>query len=108
MKLDGSWEILAGGIKRRLVSLGENLMCMEVHFEAGAIGAMHHHSHEQQTLVRQGSFRFTIGQKVHTLFTGDIVNIPGNVPHEAVALEAAVLLDTFTPLREDLLERATA
>ncbi|MFN3265369.1 MAG: cupin domain-containing protein [Deinococcales bacterium] len=105
MKLDGSWEVVNDSIRRRLVSLGTKLMSMEVEFKAGAIGTMHQHPHEQQTLIRTGSFRFTIGQNVHILRAGDIVNISGDTPHEAVALEDGVLIDTFTPLREDLLER---
>jgi quercetin dioxygenase-like cupin family protein len=105
MKLDGSWESPVPGIRRRLKSLGSSLMSMEVEFEAGAVGAMHHHIHEQQTLCVSGYFRFNIGGEEHLLRAGEMVNIKSNLPHEAVALESGVLLDTFTPVREDLLER---
>jgi quercetin dioxygenase-like cupin family protein len=105
MKLDGSWESPATGIRRRLKSLGQTLMTMEVEFEQGAIGAMHQHPHEQQTLCVSGRFQFSIGGTVQILEAGQMVNIASNLPHEAVALEAGVLLDTFSPVREDLLER---
>jgi quercetin dioxygenase-like cupin family protein len=104
MKQDGSWEQPALGIQRRLRSLGASLMTMEVEFKSGSIGALHQHPHEQQTFVLKGKFQFTIGDKIHLLETGDMVIIAGNVPHEALALEDGTLIDTFTPVRADLLD----
>ncbi len=105
MKLDGSWESPAAGIERRLLALGAHLMTMEVRFDTGAIGSTHQHPHEQQTRVMQGRFEFHIGEEKRVLEPGDIIVIPGDVPHGCRCLEAGSLNDTFTPVREDLLER---
>jgi quercetin dioxygenase-like cupin family protein len=35
---------------------------------------------------------------------GDSIYIPGNAKHGVKALTAAALFDTFTPLRDDLLQ----
>jgi quercetin dioxygenase-like cupin family protein len=104
MKRDGSWEEAAVGIKRRLASLGEHLMTMQVQFQTGAVGALHQHPHEQQTLVLSGRFRFTVGDTAQLIGPGELLLIAGNTPHGCECLEAGELLDTFSPRREDLLE----
>jgi quercetin dioxygenase-like cupin family protein len=104
MKIDGSWESPSPGIKRRLHSLGNAMMTMEVLFETNAIGAEHKHPHEQHTVVLEGRFSFTVGTNTHLLQTGDALFIPSNAVHGCVCLQAGRLLDTFTPIRHDLLE----
>ena len=104
MKKDRTWENAAPGIKRRLVALGDKIMTMEVQFEKGAIGALHSHVHEQVTIVMSGHFRFQIDQTDHEIRTGDVLLIPSNAIHGVQTLEAGILMDTFNPVREDLLE----
>lgn len=104
MKLGGDWENAESGVTRKLVALGDHMMAMQVRFETGAEGNRHSHPHEQLTLVLSGHFVFTLGNQKHELRTGDSLHIPGNVEHEALALEAGELLDMFTPVRKDLLD----
>ncbi len=104
MKLGGDWEYAGDGVDRRLVELGEQMMAVAVRFEKGAIGALHHHPHEQLTVVSSGKFKFSIGSQERLVQAGDTLYMPSNVPHSAVALEAGELLDIFTPLRLDMLE----
>lgn len=104
MKKDGSWETAALGVERRLVALGQNIMTMEVRFTQGAIGALHQHPHEQVTTVLNGRFRFQINQTFHEISTGDVLMIPSSALHGVETLEAGTLIDTFQPIREDLLE----
>ncbi|MNN01305.1 Cupin domain protein [compost metagenome] len=78
-------------------------MMMEVHFEPGAQGYEHSHPHEQMTYCLRGSFQFRIDGKIVPLREGETLVIPGGAVHGTTALEAGALLDTFTPLREDLL-----
>ena len=104
MKRDGTWETAGDGIQRRLVAAGEHLMATEVRFEQGAIGVEHAHPHEQLTYVRDGRFRFTLGGEAREVGPGEFILIPGNVVHGVLTLSAGTLLDTFTPLRRDLIE----
>ncbi|MCV5838544.1 cupin domain-containing protein, partial [Escherichia coli] len=64
-------EDLGEGISRKVLAHSDNMMSVEVHFEEGAIGAMHSHPHEQLTYVLSGEFEFTIGDEKKIVKTGD-------------------------------------
>ena len=85
--------------------IGEQLMTTHLLFEAGAVGASHSHSHEQLTVVLRGEMEFTLGDERRVLKAGDAISIPGNVIHGTVALVETELLDIFTPIRVDLVEK---
>lgn len=96
-------EDLGNGIKRKVLAYNDGIMMVEVHFEKGAIGAMHHHVHEQATYVLEGAFEFTIDSVKSVVRAGDSMYKQANVEHGAVCLEAGILLDVFTPKRDDFL-----
>lgn len=100
---DTKVEDLGGGITRRVLAHGGTMMAVEVNFEAGAVGALHSHPHEQLTYVLKGRFRFTIDDEIHEVGAGDTLYKKPHVVHGCVCLEAGTLLDTFTPQREDFL-----
>ena len=97
------WEDLGGGIKRKLLTFEEKVMMVKIDFKAGAIGEAHSHPHIQCSYVESGEFELTIDGKVRVLKTGDSFLVPTNVVHGAKALTDGVLIDVFTPLREDFL-----
>lgn len=101
----GVWENAEPGVKRKILNANGTLMMMEVHFEEGAQGYQHKHVHEQMSYCVQGSFRFTIDGVDTILKQGDTIYIPSNALHGTVALEPSILLDAFTPIREDLVKR---
>ena len=70
----------------------------------GAIGQMHKHPHSQTSYVVSGSFEVTIGNEKKVLNTGDGYYIPTEVMHGAVCLADGVLIDAFSPHREDFLQ----
>ncbi|MGR5543224.1 cupin domain-containing protein, partial [Vibrio campbellii] len=78
------------------------MMAVEVHFESGAVGAMHSHPHEQLTYVLSGKFEFTIGAETKVVEAGDTMYKEPNIEHGCVCLEAGVLIDNFTPMRKDV------
>ncbi|EJM7146452.1 cupin domain-containing protein [Vibrio parahaemolyticus] len=94
-------EDLGEGISRKVLAHSDNMMSVEVHFEEGAIGAMHSHPHEQLTYVLSGEFEFTIGDEKKIVKTGDTMYKESNIEHGCVCLKAGVLIDTFTPMRKD-------
>ncbi|EGR7969193.1 cupin domain-containing protein [Vibrio vulnificus] len=98
---DIALEDLGKGISRKVLAHSDNMMSVEVHFETGAIGAMHSHPHEQLTYVLSGEFEFTIGDEKKIVKTGDTMYKEPNIEHGCVCLKAGVLIDTFTPMRKD-------
>ncbi|OCG27818.1 cupin [Gilliamella sp. wkB108] len=94
---------LGNGVKRKILAHDGNMMAVEVHFEVGAIGAMHHHPHEQLTYVLSGEFEFTIGSETKIVRSGDTLYKKPNIEHGCVCKQAGVLLDVFTPQRLDFL-----
>lgn len=94
---------LGDGVSRRVLAHGGSMMAVEVSFETGAVGSLHHHVHEQLTYVLSGRFRFTIGDETHEVTAGDTLYKKPDIVHGCVCLEKGVLLDTFTPQRQDFL-----
>jgi len=101
---DIEWEVLGGGIKRKIMGYDDKIMLVNVHFEAGAIGTMHKHHHSQVTYVESGEFEFTIGDEVKLVKAGDALHMPSNVMHGTVCKKSGVLIDVFSPIREDFME----
>jgi quercetin dioxygenase-like cupin family protein len=77
------------------------MMCVENYFDEGAVGSVHSHPHTQITYVASGRFRFTIGDETHEVTKGDTLLKQDGVKHGCVCLEKGVLVDFFTPMRED-------
>ena len=96
---------LGGGVTRRILSYDENLMSVEVSFETGAVGAEHTHPHTQCRYVLSGKFSYTVEGETVILNPGDSIVVPSGLPHSTVCLEKGVLLDIFTPMRKDFLNR---
>ena len=94
---------LGGGVSRRILSHGKEIMAVEVSFETGAVGAMHSHPHVQISYVLDGKFKATVGDEVRIISAGDTYLADPDVPHGVVCLEKGRLLDIFTPEREDFL-----
>lgn len=92
------------GATRKLLGRGGSLMMTEVCFNKDAIGDVHSHPHEQVSYIVQGSFEFNLDGKIQTIIKGDSIYIPSNTKHGVKALEEnSVILDVFTPQREDFL-----
>ena len=101
---DMAWETVGEGLKRKIMGYDDKIMLVKVDFQVGAIGTLHEHHHSQVTYVESGSFDFTIGDATKTVKGGDTVYIPPHVLHGAICTEAGVLIDVFSPMREDFLQ----
>lgn len=84
-----------------MLAYTDGLMCVENTFETGAVGALHHHPHTQITYVVSGAFAFTVDGVTRTVHAGDTILKEDGVEHGCVCTEAGILLDIFTPMRED-------
>ncbi|MDO4324591.1 MAG: cupin domain-containing protein [bacterium] len=92
------------GITRRILARGGNMMGVEATFAKGAVGTVHQHVHEQVSYIVSGSFEYVADGVVYQLKAGDSYYVAPNVPHGATALEDSVILDIFSPQREDFLK----
>lgn len=100
---DIPWEEVAPGMQRQIMGYDDKIMLVKVKFETGAIGALHEHHHSQVTYVENGEFEMTIGEEKKILKGGDAFYIPPHVLHGCVCLKPGVLIDVFSPHREDFL-----
>ncbi|WP_330998941.1 cupin domain-containing protein [Mangrovicoccus algicola] len=101
---DHELEDLGGGIRRRMAAFNDNAMCVEVHFDTGAVAALHSHPHEQISYVVSGVFEFEIGGEKKIVRAGDTTYKQPGIEHGATCLEEGMLLDFFTPHREDFVK----
>lgn len=97
------WEDAAPGIKRKIYGYTDKVMLVVVKFEKGAVGTLHQHPHTQVSYVESGEFELTIGEEKKVLKTGDGFYVPPDTIHGAVCIEPGVLIDIFSPHREDFL-----
>jgi quercetin dioxygenase-like cupin family protein len=96
-------ERLEEGIERQMI-VGEKMMVCRLRFAPHTITLPHDHPHEQITLVEKGPVLFTVGDEQRIARTGDVLHFPPNSWHGATMLdEEVVLIDIFSPVREDLL-----
>lgn len=98
------WEVTGPGMKRKIMAWDEKLMVVKVQFDKDAVGTLHQHYHSQITHVESGTFEVEIGDEKKILRGGDAFYIPPNVMHGAVCLEPGVLIDIFSPMREDFIQ----
>jgi quercetin dioxygenase-like cupin family protein len=87
----------------RKLAVGQNEMVGRLWLAKGAIVPPHKHLAEQITMVMAGAIKFSISGKDITVRAGEVLVIPPNVVHSAVALEDSDDIDSFSPLRMDWL-----
>ncbi len=99
-------ERLSSSIKRRIIT-GERAMLTHVYLDKGAVVPMHSHENEQITWVLKGALRFWIDSEDSApidVREGEVLVLPSQVPHKALALEDTLDVDIFTPPRQDWLD----
>lgn len=98
------WDGAGPGIRRKVLCFDAGVMMVRVMFESGAVGAAHSHPHVQCSMVESGVFDVTISGETRRLGVGDSFLVPSNAVHDAVAVEAGVLIDVFTPMRDEFVD----
>jgi|SRR5689334_16289330 len=85
--------------------VGKEVMIARIAMKRGCLVPVHSHRHEQISHVLSGSLRFLIEGREILAGAGDLVLIPPHVPHSAEALEDTIAIDTFSPPREDWINK---
>ncbi len=97
-------EEIAPGVMRKIMGWTRNLMVIYVEFGKDTVFPPHNHPHDQITFVLEGEFEIEIEGEKRVLKKGDAYVVPGNAMHAVKCLREGVMMDTFSPMREDFLE----
>jgi quercetin dioxygenase-like cupin family protein len=98
------FEKIAEGIERQMI-IGEKLMICRLRFAPFTVTPEHDHPHEQMTIVERGRAKFFVDGAEKIVGAGDILHFPPMCWHGATMLdEEVILIDIFTPIREDFLK----
>lgn len=101
-------EKISEGIERQMV-VGKNVMMCRFRFAPFVVTPEHTHPHEQMTLVVEGNAKFIIEGQTYIVSPGDVLHFPPHNRHGATMLdEEVILIDIFSPIREDFLEKSAA
>ena len=84
---------------------GKQAMLAKIALKKGCVVPMHQHPNEQISLIVSGSLEFVIGGVSKTVRAGEILVIPANLPHSAIAHEDMEGLDIFAPPRQDWIDK---
>lgn len=97
------WTEVAPGSRRAVLSERPELMLVAFSFDEGAVGALHSHPHTQVSYVAEGTFDVTVDGTTMPLGPGSSFIVAPNLLHGVVSLTKGLLIDTFTPRRDDFL-----
>ncbi len=93
------------GAQRRILSYGGELMLVQFTFEAGISSWLHSHPHEQVGYIVSGEIDFVMeGEQPVRLRAGGSYYVPPNVRHNVVTYAPTVMIDCFTPIRDEFLK----
>jgi quercetin dioxygenase-like cupin family protein len=97
-------EHLTDLLSRKIIT-GDQTMVAQIFLKTGCIVPAHSHENEQVTYILKGALKFTVNGREIMVREGEVLHIPSNVIHEAVAVEDTLDLDVFTPPRQDWLDK---
>ncbi len=97
-------EQMSSLLTRQFVA-GEKAMLARIMLKQGCVVPEHSHPNEQISMIVSGALAFVVNGVTLTVRAGEILIIPGNVPHSATALEDTENLDIFAPPRQDWIDR---
>lgn len=100
-------EKLSDTLTRQMIS-GENATISQLLLKRGSVVPRHSHVNEQYSWILSGKLRFIFDDRELVLGAGEILLIPANVPHSAIAEEDTVDVDIFAPRREDWIRKEDA
>src|SRR5919201_34097 len=91
-------------ITRRFVN-GDRVTVARFQLKRGGVVPRHSHDAEQVTCVLTGSLRFVMEGQELVAASGDVVQIPSRVEHEVHVVEDTEVIDVFSPVRQDWIDK---
>jgi len=98
------WQQVGKGVERQIMGYDDHVMLVKVRFEKDAVGNEHSHYHSQTTYVASGQFEFTVDGIIKNVKSGDGLYIAPHVLHSTRCIEPGILVDCFSPMREDFIK----
>jgi quercetin dioxygenase-like cupin family protein len=97
-------EAITPAISRRFIS-GERVTVARFELKRGGVVPRHEHENEQVTFVISGALKFDLDGRDVVVRGGEVLQIPGGVPHQVEVVEDALVLDVFCPVRQDWIDK---
>jgi len=91
-------------VSRKFVT-GDRLTLAQIYLKRGAVVPVHSHESEQMTYVLQGTLKLLVAGEEVTLREGEVLHIPSGAAHQVEAIDDTFVLDVFSPIRQDWLDR---
>ena len=101
-----AWHVVSEGVRRRILNHASTGMMVLYRIDSDKVFPLHNHPHAQFGVFLEGSGIFKVGNKTWHMKSGDSYFIPPGVMHELKTTEKCVVVDFFTPEREDYLVEA--
>jgi len=101
----GPWIQISPTVKRQTIAAGETMSQMAVELKAGSVLPAHAHVNEQIIHLVSGKIRVNVDGVEHPVTAGDSLYLKSNVSHGVMVEVDSVVIDTFSPPREDLLKQ---
>ena len=95
-------EVMNDKLWRKVVS-GEKAMVAQLGLSKDCVVPLHHHESEQISVVLQGAMKFELDGRELIVRGGEVLVIPSNLPHSALAIEDSTVIEVFSPIRHDWL-----
>jgi quercetin dioxygenase-like cupin family protein len=96
-------EQINASINRRFVTC-QNVTVAKFELRRGGVVPMHSHANEQVSIVISGALKFTAGGQETIVRGGELIQLPGGIPHEVEVVEDTVVVDVFSPVRQDWID----
>jgi unsaturated pyranuronate lyase len=97
-------EQITASIARRYIT-AERVTVARFELKRGGVVPMHAHENEQISIVIDGALRFTIDGREIVVRTGEVMQIPPNVPHQVEVIDDTLVFDVFSPIRQDWIDK---
>lgn len=97
------YRVIFPGVELKTRVFGSKTLLAEFRLQKGNRIPSHQHPHEQTGYLVSGSIRLTIGDECFEAVPGDSWCIPSDCLHSVEILETAVVVEVFSPVREDYL-----
>jgi len=91
-------------LSRKFIT-GERQTVAQIYLKRGALVPLHAHESEQISYVLQGALKFLVGGEDVTVREGEVLQIPSWLEHQVEALEDTFVLDLFSPIRQDWIDK---
>jgi len=102
-KEPGNYRKALDGVTYKTLTFGIRTLLSEFRLEKGSVIPIHSHPHEQIGYMISGHMTLTVNGEVYNAEPGDSWCIPSNVEHGVEVLEDSLVIEVFSPVREDYL-----